>query len=444
MPDTTINSSGTLSSWLRKGSWSILDQGLFAISNFAVNVLLARWLTPEAYGAFTVAFIIFLLGVAVHGGLFTEPMLVFGAGRFQHRVPSYLRVLLAGHVRYVVAVGLALGIVAGAFFVGGEVELAAALGTLAVAQAFIMFLWLMRRACYVVFRPQLATLAGAGYLVLVVGSAVALQQMGMLTGPIAFGVMGGGALVSGGALAWRLGVFHAQDQSGLVEEVRAAHWEYGRWASATGGLEWLHGALPFLVLPLFVGFEGSATLRALFNLAMPALQGFSALVLLALPVFVQAREKGQLFQTARNLGVALAGLAVGYGLLVGLFGTSIVAWLYRGQYIVEPHLLWLMAALPLFAVTTGVLMAVLRAQERPKAAFQARVAAVGAVATVGVALTAVFGVVGAIGSDLLAFATEALVSVRMLRRGRDVRDVKVEEAAVNSDVALDTSMAAGG
>ena len=89
-------------------------------------------------------------------------------------------------------------------------------------------------------------------------------------------------------------------------------------------------------------------------------------------------------------------------------------------------------------------MAVLRAQERPKAAFQARVGAVGAVATVGIALTAVFGVVGAIGSDLLAFATEALVSVRMLRRGRDVRDVKVEEAAVNSDVALDTSMAAGG
>jgi len=133
MPDTSSSFLVALSSWLQKGSWSVLDQGLFAMSNFAVNVLLARWLTPEAYGAFTVAFIIFLLGGAVHGGLFTEPMLVFGAGRFQHRVPSYLRVLLAGHVRFVIVMGLILGISAAAFYAGGEVELAAALGAMAVA-----------------------------------------------------------------------------------------------------------------------------------------------------------------------------------------------------------------------------------------------------------------------------------------------------------------------
>ncbi len=441
MPDTSSSFLVALSSWLQKGSWSVLDQGLFAMSNFAVNVLLARWLTPEAYGAFTVAFIIFLLGGAVHGGLFTEPMLVFGAGRFQHRVPSYLRVLLAGHVRFVIVIGLILCISAAAFYAGGEVELAAALGALAVAQAFITFLWLMRRACYIIFRPQLATLAGAGYLVLVVGSAVVFQEMGLLTGPMAFGVMGGGALVSGGGLAWYLGVFRASDQSDLVEEVRAAHWEYGRWASATGGLQWLRSALPFLVLPLFVGLEGTATLRALFNLAMPALQGFSALVLLALPVFVQARLKGRLFQTARNLGVALVGLAIGYGLLIGLFGTSLLAWLYRDQYEAAPALIWLMAVLPLFAVIAGVLMAVLRAQERPKAAFQARVCAVGTAATVGVAFTALFGVFGAICSDLLAKATEVLVMVSMLRRDRELN---VVEAVDNPDVALDASIASGG
>lgn len=440
MTENSPGSSGTLSSWLKKGSWSVLDQGLFAVSNFAVNVLLGRWLTPEAYGAFTVAFIIFLLSVAVHGGLFTEPMLVFGAGKFQGRVPSYLRVLLVGHVRFVAVAGLALGLAAAGFLVGGEVELAAALATLAVAQAFIMFLWLMRRACYVVFKPQLATFAGAVYLVLVVGSAVILQEMGLLTGPISFCVMGVGALVSGGGLAWYLGVFRARHQSGLMEEARDAHWEYGKWASATGGLQWLHGSLPFLILPLFAGLEGSATLRALFNLAMPALQGFSALALLALPMFVQARMNGRLFQTARNLGFALAGLAIGYGLLVGLFGAPLVAWLYRGQYHVDPAMIWLMAALPLIAVTSGVLMAVLRAQERPKAAFQARAGAVGVAATLGVAITAAFGVVGAIASDLLAFTTEVLVMTGMLRRRRKMES---GEASGHPGVILDAAIAAG-
>ena len=42
-------------SWLKKGSLAVLDQGLFSGANFVVNILLARWLTPEEYGAFAVA-----------------------------------------------------------------------------------------------------------------------------------------------------------------------------------------------------------------------------------------------------------------------------------------------------------------------------------------------------------------------------------------------------
>ncbi|HEX8297559.1 MAG TPA: hypothetical protein VF594_00250, partial [Rubricoccaceae bacterium] len=34
----------------RQGAWTVLDQALFSGSNFVVNVLLARWLAPEAFG----------------------------------------------------------------------------------------------------------------------------------------------------------------------------------------------------------------------------------------------------------------------------------------------------------------------------------------------------------------------------------------------------------
>lgn len=47
--------------WARKGFWAVLDQGLFAGSNFLVSVLLARWLEPASYGAFSVAYSVFLL-----------------------------------------------------------------------------------------------------------------------------------------------------------------------------------------------------------------------------------------------------------------------------------------------------------------------------------------------------------------------------------------------
>ena len=109
-----------LGRWLRGGVWSVLDQGLFAGANFVVNILLARWLSPEAYGSFAIAFSAFLLAGTLHGGWFVEPMLVFGAGKFESRFPAYVRMLLREHGRFSLLAGLALGIIGGVFLLTGN------------------------------------------------------------------------------------------------------------------------------------------------------------------------------------------------------------------------------------------------------------------------------------------------------------------------------------
>jgi glycosyltransferase involved in cell wall biosynthesis/O-antigen/teichoic acid export membrane protein len=405
---------------LGKGTWTVMDQGLFAVANFGLNVLLARWVSPEAYGAFTVAYFLFLLVGAVYGGLFTEPMLVYGAGRFRGRMSSYLRALLLGHGVHALGAGLVLGLAAAGVALAGATVLAEELATLAVAQAAILFLWTMRRACYVVFHPQWAAAGGVVYLVIVVGGALALGAAGWLTGPLAFALMGLAALVVGVGLAVRLGVSLREPAPALRREVLEVHQGYGRWASMTAVLEWLHGALPFLVLPFVSGLAGSAVLRALYNLAMPAMQAVQALTGLAVPLFVHAREGGRLRAEAERLGVLLVGGAALYGLVIGLLGEPVMGWLYGGQYEATAALRWLVAAVPVTAAASGVLMAVLRAQERPRAVFGARVGAVGAAATGGVALTSLLGVPGAVASDLLAYGAEAALMGRALRRGTPV------------------------
>src|SRR5262249_26480507 len=53
--------------------WAVSDQALFAVSNFALNVALARWLSANDYGA--VAFItsLFLYVITVNSALILEP-----------------------------------------------------------------------------------------------------------------------------------------------------------------------------------------------------------------------------------------------------------------------------------------------------------------------------------------------------------------------------------
>ncbi|MEM6286682.1 MAG: glycosyltransferase [Bacteroidota bacterium] len=415
--------------WMRDSVWTVLDQGLFAGSNFAVNVLLARWLVPEAYGAFAVGFMVFLAVVVIHTGLFVEPMLVFGSDRFRSRVGDYIRVLLAGHVRFSLLAGglMALGALGVAVF-GESLALVAALLAFAIGQGIILGMWLLRRACYVVSKPAWAASAGALYLAIVVGGAATLFGLGLLSAPAGVGLMAAGSLASGAFLWRRLRVpLRNPRDAGLAEAARDAHSRYGRWSASTGVLEWAHGAIPFLALPILVGLEASGQLRALVNIAMPGLHAIGALAMMAVPVLVRARVGGHLRRSAFAVGGGLVSLAVIYAVVILGAGRPLIDWLYRGQYEVGTAALVLLAAMPIPAALGNSLVAVLRSGERPEAVFRGRVASAGLAASVGLWLTTLFGVVGALASDVVALFVEAGVLLRELFTKR--KAVEVSEAA---------------
>ena len=62
---------------------SILDQGMYSGFNFIASVLLARWLLPEDYGAYAIAFAIFQFGYQLQNAIIIEPMSVIGPVKFK-------------------------------------------------------------------------------------------------------------------------------------------------------------------------------------------------------------------------------------------------------------------------------------------------------------------------------------------------------------------------
>src|SRR5580700_7287419 len=95
--------------WAMKGGLALVDQGVFAGSNFVMSILLARWLSPEQYGMYAVAFAILLFLLNFHQGLMLEPMLVFGSSVYRDCLRGYVEVLLLLHV------GLSLAMAFGLF-----------------------------------------------------------------------------------------------------------------------------------------------------------------------------------------------------------------------------------------------------------------------------------------------------------------------------------------
>src|SRR5256884_4637696 len=84
--------------WVTKGGLAILDQGLISGSNFLIGILLARWLMPEAYGAFALAFSVFLLLSYVYQSFLAEPQAVFSGSAYSGSLRGYLKTLLGIHL----------------------------------------------------------------------------------------------------------------------------------------------------------------------------------------------------------------------------------------------------------------------------------------------------------------------------------------------------------
>ncbi len=383
--------------WIGRGVWAIADQGLFALANTLLNVLLARWLTPDEYGAFAVAYSCFLFIGAFHTALLSEPLLVFGPDKYADQPRSYLSLLLRGHW-ILTAVGSVLLVIAGLVLrFNGVRPLSQALLGLALATPFSLLMWFSRRAAYVRFQPRLATVASAGYLVLLLTGLIGLAALHLVSIFSAMLTLSVAGAISG---LWLMRNIHRAlpdgEESITPMPVVTDHWRYGRWASATSVLMWVPLNLFFVVLSVLVNFEATGAFKALSNLVLPMLQVNAALGSLLLPAMaLRAHNHEQFKKLLRTSLVLFAAGAGTYSLVIGAFGGELVHLIYGGRYDSQASLLRLLLLIPILDGAMVVLSNALRSLERPDRVFWAQLTVVVFLLTAGVETTRLSGLWGA-------------------------------------------------
>ena len=407
--------------WVGKGSLAITDQGLFASSNFLLNVLLARWLAPTDYGAFALAFSVFLLLLLFHNAVFSGPMLVFGPGKYRERFPEYLGILLRGHFALMLAV--AALIAASAFVLGWLYSPAVerAFLALAIAAPFVLLLWLLRRVFYARLNPGWAAASGGVHLLIVLGVALALRAAGRLTPATGFLAMATASVTACALLLIVLRPTLTTDSS-TIREVAADHWRYGKWVAAAACPAWVMDNIYYVVLPAWVGLTEAGGLKALMNLAQPALQGISALGVLLLPILVRDRDSGGPRAMKRTMKLSLVLFFLGsacYLMLLWGFRLQIFHFLYADKYaayagwpLVFAGLLPLAQILPVVMGGTGALGAL----ERPNLGFWSGVGGGVIALTIGVPLAWMLGVGGALVGVAVSYFVTGVLALLLLAR----------------------------
>jgi len=420
--------------WTTKSGLAILDQGLISGSNFAASILLARWLTPEQYGAYAVAFGVFILLSLVYLALLMEPMAVFGGSSYHSCLREYLRVLVKLQVGVALLIVVPLGISAlVAWKLAPTSGLPGALAGVTLASPCLFLFWLARRTYYLQLSPSRAAQGAFLYCCIVLGGLWFAYRESLLSPFCAFLLIAVGALATSGLLLSHLRrALPSSDTVLVAGEVWKKHWVYGRWALATAVASWIPAYIYYPVLSSFGSMSHSGELRALMNFANPIEQTQIALAMLFLPYAARVQGANKDRKSAPGLSMRLTLVSVGatasYWALVILFRGSLFRLLYSGKYVEVAPLLGTVAIGSLFWSAAYGSAIVLRAMESPASIFFAYSTAAVISLLVGIPAARIFGVVGGIWGINISDAVSFLMVVLLLRN-------KVAKAAALSPEA---------
>jgi O-antigen/teichoic acid export membrane protein len=408
-------------SWVKKGALSVIDQALISGSNFVVSILLARWLVPEQYGAYALAFECFLLLYVVYTALILEPMCVFGPSVYRDQPQEYLSMLVRLHLGAAVSIVL---IFIGSAWVVHELaqsrSLAWALAGVALGGPCILFFWLVRRAMYIRFAPQAAVAGSSLYCAAMLGGLFASYELRVVSPFVAFLLMAGGSLAAGTLMLIRLkssGV--ALVRPLCLREVVRKHWIYGRWALLGSLAISVPGMIYYPLLSGLRGLAEAGSMKALLNFSSPVGQFFSALFLLFLPYAAQSHHEDgptRIERLAWRFTLLFAGMAAAYWVAFLVFTRPIIRFAYGGRYLEVASLIPWLALGCVLQIAASVQATALRAIQSPALVFVAFGAAGLVAAVIGFPAVWAFGLRGAIFTSVLSSGTALLASSVLLRR----------------------------
>jgi O-antigen/teichoic acid export membrane protein len=421
-------SRGTV--WVTKGSLAVLDQGLISGSNFLIGILLARWLLPAQYGAYGLAFEIFLLLSFFHQALLIEPQRVFGPSDYPDRLREYLGVLLWLNAGLAAVVFLVLGISCWFFHeLVRPDNLSGALAGLTVAAPCILLLWLARSAYYVKISPQGAVAGSAVYCAIVLSGLLLLHRLKLISPLFAFLLMGFAALISSTVLLFRLSpVLKLRTSRQMWKKVAEQHWDYGRWILASLGLSSISGSIYYPLVSGFSGLAAAGELKALLNFSLPVAQTLSALSVFFLPYASRVyRESGPdgLRRLIWKMTWLFGAASIAYWTVLIFLSKPVLRSLYGGHYAELATLIPWLAVGSLPWNLAAVPAVFLRAVRSPVSIFGTYCVSSIVVLLFGVPATWAFGLRGALLAMILSNLAALVVVVMLLRR--KLRNIPIAE-----------------
>lgn len=415
----------------RRVVFTIADQALSSVSNFAVGVAVARLAGAASLGAFALAYTLWLLLAGCHRSLITEPLIVYGDGISGS----------SADLREGLAVEIALGAVASLLCAGvGAVLLLLGQHSFAVA-LLLLAPWLVpllvqdfwRWAGFMWGRPGRSLLNDL--LFNLVQATVMLPLLLMGHRSVAVPITAWGA---GGAAGALLGLwqFSVRPTAPRAKTFLQERWAISRWLLAQFATGWASGQAYLVLAGAVLGPAALGGLRAAQTLMAPSSVLATAAGSLGLPeasrAFCDTGWKG-LERVAHRMAVACMVGVGAIGVIVLAAAPHLLQLLYGPGFAQFAPAARVYAAALILLSLVGPAETVVTVTRMTRSLLTPRLANVALTLTALLVLGPRFGVTGAACAYALGIAVHAAVFARVYRR------VKRRFATLDEDAASDST-----
>jgi len=235
---------------VRKGWFTLADQGVASATNFLTGVLIGRFCTKEEFGLYMLGFSIVLLVMDLQISLVSTPYMVYSPRLKGTALRLYSGSSLIHQLALCTIVMLVLVVWGGFLSFGfGPAGLSFVVWALVVTIGFIMLREFVRRICFAGLRMEIALIFDLCVAVLQISGLSILAKIGFLSATNAYWIIGIACGVAG--VGWFL-----LNRSGFKIQISQAisdltlNWTFGKWVFASGIL-W---AISMNLYPWFLTF----------------------------------------------------------------------------------------------------------------------------------------------------------------------------------------------
>lgn len=411
-----------LKNWGVKGGLAILDQGVYSGSNFIFNILLARWLSAENYGAFSLAFAIYLFSTGFYNAMILESITVFGTSKYSSNIHGYLSSQFVIHVIVTGVLGIFVSLAGYVVLYSGLVDsfLSHAIMGAGFFLPLMLLMWLARRAFYILGEPSWAFLLSCVYSICLLGGAFYLHFMKTENAIAWFGVMGLSSL-AGLIILFKLDIFNFVSKKNKEwgwRKLLAEQWAFDKWILLAAFFYFAATQIQIFITAAILGLDAAGAFSALQNFMFPMMQILTAISTLALPTI--AFDFGQRNYTdMRRKSFTVAGvlftISVLYVSFLFFFASPLENLLYAGKYKEYIGLIPIIGTIPLIATLEIGFSLVIRSLRRSiyHAILTFGMGLAGVIS--GLLLIPSFGIVGAVSSLAAAAIFSLLINLWFYR-----------------------------